>query len=82
VSRMRRKERCVISADVWFQRDLANALLSVYAGKVQTLEMFGDDKRATAYHAGIRDTISALALLLGISPAAVIPEGTDLRRIT
>jgi len=65
-----------MSADVWMKHDLANMLLGTYQSKVQTLNMFGDSKEAARYHAGIRDTVSTLALLLGISPAAVIP-GND-----
>ena len=71
---MRQKGRCIISADVWFKRDIANALLSVYAGKVQTLEMFGSDEKAGMYHAGVRDTISALALSFGINPGLVLSD--------
>jgi len=63
-----------MSADVWFQRDIANLLLATYESKAQTLSMFGSNQETARYHAGIRDTISTLALAFGISPALVIPD--------
>ena len=65
-----------MSSDVWFRRDIGNALLATYESKAQTLAMFGDDPKSSAYLAGIRDTLSTLALMFGISPALVIPERT------
>ena len=48
-------------------------LLACYESKVQTLNLFGDSKDAVSYHAGIRDTISTLALMVGLSPGSVLP---------
>jgi len=62
-----------MSADVWFRRDIANALLSSYENKRQTIEMVGG-ARDTQYLAGARDMTAALALVFGISPAEVIPS--------
>jgi len=70
-----------MSADVYFKRDIANMLLAAYSGKVQTLTMFGDDPKAAAYLAGIRDTISTLALSFGISPELVIPTTVAVRQL-
>jgi len=70
-----------MSSDVYFQRDLAQALRATYEGKIQTLAMFGDGPHAVQYHAGVRDTIAALAILWGISPAMVIPRVADVVQI-
>jgi len=57
---------------VYFQRDVANMLLAAYESKIQTLSLFGSGKEAASYHAGIRDTISTLALMFGLSPGSVL----------
>jgi len=64
-----------MSADVWFKQDIANALLAAYNSKAQTLALFGDGREAAMYRAGCRDIVADLALLFGINPAAVLPDG-------
>jgi len=61
-------------SDVFFRPDIANHLLAAYNGKMQTLALFGDDPKASVYLAGVRDTISTLALSFGISPGLVLPD--------
>lgn len=65
-----------MSADVWFKRDIANALLATYqSARETTYAVGGDDKaRIAVFHAGYRSAISTMALFFGISPATVIPE--------
>lgn len=67
-----------MSSDVWFRRDIGNALLAAYQGAQETTYAIGggDQVRTAAYHAGYRSAISTLALFFGISPALVLPEGT------
>ena len=69
-----------MSADVWFKRDIANALLATYQAAAETSLVVGDaDGRRSLYLAGYRSAISTLALFFGISPALVLPE--EARRI-
>lgn len=66
---------------VWHQADIANALLSVYAGKVQVLDLLDDTAQATMYRNGVRDALAATALLFGINPGLVLPETLPKREI-
>lgn len=65
-----------MSADVWFKRDIANALLATYQAARETSYAIGgnDTARTASYHAGYRSAISTMALFFGISPALVLPE--------
>jgi hypothetical protein len=65
-----------MSADVWFKRDIANALLATYQSARETSYAIGSDDtaRVAVFHAGYRSAISTLALFFGISPAMVLPE--------
>ena len=65
-----------MSADVWFKRDIANALLATYQAARETSYAVGgnDTVRMASYHAGYRSAISTLALFFGISPALVLPD--------
>lgn len=65
-----------MSADVWFKRDIANALLASYqAARETSYAVGGDDTaRMAAFHAGYRSAISTMALFFGISPALVLPD--------
>ena len=65
-----------MSADVWFKRDIANALLATYQAACETSYAIGgnDTVRIASFHAGYRSAISTLALFFGISPAMVLPE--------
>ncbi len=67
-----------MSADVYFKRDIANALLATYQSARETAYAIGSDDaaRVAVYHAGYRSAISTLALFFGISPAMVLPEET------
>jgi len=70
-----------MSADVWFKRDIANALLATYQAAAETSLVMGeDDSRRLLYLAGYRSAISTLALFFGISPALVLSE-SEVRRI-
>lgn len=63
-----------MSADIWFKRDLANALLATHQAMAETSCVVGgrDATREAAFHAGCRLAISTMALFFGISPAAVL----------
>lgn len=65
-----------MSADVWFKRDIANALLATYQSAKETSCVIGssDKQRIAVFHAGYRSAISTMALFFGISPALVIPD--------
>jgi hypothetical protein len=65
-----------MSADVWFKRDIANALLATYQAARETSYAIGnnDTVRTASFHAGYRSAISTMALFFGISPALVLPE--------
>lgn len=65
-----------MSADVWFKRDIANALLATYQSAQEAVNVIGttDTQRIAVFQAGYRSAISTLALFFGISPALVIPE--------
>ncbi len=65
-----------MSADVYFKRDIANALLATYQSARETSYAIGseDAARVAMYHAGYRSAISTLALFFGISPALVLPD--------
>lgn len=65
-----------MSADVYFKRDIANALLATYQSARETTCAIGSDDTALVamYHAGYRSAISTLALFFGISPALVLPD--------
>ena len=65
-----------MSADLWFKRDIANALLASYqAARVTSCAVGGnDDARTAVFHAGYRSAISTMALFFGIAPAVVIPD--------
>ncbi len=65
-----------MSADVWFKRDIANALLATYQSARETSYAVGSDDtaRVAVFHAGYRSAISTMALFFGISPALVLPE--------
>jgi len=66
--------RCIISTDVWFKRDIANALLATYQAAVETaVVMGGDPHRQAIFLSGYRSAISTLALFFGISPGSVLP---------
>ena len=71
-----------MAADVWFRRDIANALMAAYQAAQETSVAVGgqDTVRTAAYHAGYRSAISTLALFFGISPALVLPEQGGSRR--
>ena len=65
-----------MSADVWFKRDIANALLATYQAARETSYAIGGDLtvRMASFHAGYRSAISTMALFFGISPALVLPD--------
>jgi len=65
-----------MSADVYFRKDIAQALLATYQAARETSNTIGGTDRAkiAAYHAGYRTAISTLALFFGISPGEVLPE--------
>ena len=65
-----------MSADVWFTRDIANALLATYQSARETTYAIGGDDtvRTVSFHAGYRSAISTMALFFGISPALVLPD--------
>ena len=65
-----------MSADVYFKKDIANALLATYQSARETTCAIGSDDTAqiAMFHAGYRAAISTLALFFGISPAAVLPD--------
>jgi len=65
-----------MSADVYFKRDIANALLATYQSARETAYAIGSDDtaRVAMFHAGYRSAISTLALFFGISPALVLPD--------
>lgn len=65
-----------MSADVWFKRDIANALLATYQSARETSYAVGSDDtaRVAMFHAGYRSAISTMALFFGISPALVLPD--------
>ena len=67
-----------MSADVWFKRDIANALLASYQAARATSYAVGssDTARTAVFHAGYRSAVSTMALFFGISPAMVLPEDT------
>ena len=73
-----------MSADVWFKRDIANALLATYQAAVETTYAIGGDDtvRTAAFHAGYRSAISTLALFFGISPELVLPDRANLPQIS
>jgi hypothetical protein len=73
-----------MSADVYFKKDIANALLAAYQATRETSVALGcdDSVRLTFFHAGYRSAISTLALFFGISPALVLPEEPNLAQIT
>ena len=61
----------IISADIWFKRDVANALqATAQAG----LEIAAQGDGHSQYLVGYRAAISTLALFFGIAPALVLPE--------
>lgn len=66
-----------MSSDVFFRRDIANALLATYQAARETAAVVGGDDtaRIAVFHAGYRSAISTMALFFGISPALVMPEG-------
>jgi len=66
----------IVSADVWFRRDIANALLATYQAARETSCTVGSEDRARValFHAGYRSAISTMALFFGISPALVLPD--------
>lgn len=72
-----------MSADVYFKRDIANALLATYQSARETSYVIGcdDTERLAVYHAGYRSAISTLALFFGIAPGAVLPEESPLERL-
>ena len=72
-----------MSADVYFKRDIANALLATYQSAKETANVIDSDDaaRVAVFHAGYRSAISTLALFFGISPAAVIPERDGSERL-
>jgi len=65
-----------MSADVWFKRDIANALLATYQAARATSYAVGssDTARTAVFHAGYRSAISTMALFFGIAPAMVLPD--------
>ena len=65
-----------MAADVWFKRDIANALLAVNQSMRETLAVAGgeDKARVATYRSGYRSAISTLALFFGISPSMVLTE--------
>lgn len=65
-----------MSADVWFKRDIANALLATYQAARETSCAVGgnDSIRMASFQAGYRSAISTVALFFGISPAFVMPD--------
>jgi len=65
-----------MSADVWFKRDIANALLAAYQAARETSYAIGGDDtvRMVSFHAGYRSAISTVALFFGISPELVLPD--------
>ena len=65
-----------MSADVWFKRDIANALSATYQAARATTYAVGssDTARTAVFHAGYRSAISTMALFFGISPALVLPD--------
>lgn len=58
-----------MSADVWFKRDIQNALLSVSASGLEIARVSGD----TSYLQGYLAAIRATALIFGIPAGAVLP---------
>ena len=70
------ESRGVMSADVWFKRDIANALLATWQACDDTAVSVGsaDSQRAAAFRAGLRTGIATMALYFGISPGPVLPE--------
>ncbi len=72
-----------MSADIYFKRDIANALLATYQSARETSYAVGcdDTERLAVYHAGYRSAISTLALFFGIAPAQVLPEETPPERL-
>lgn len=73
-----------MSADVWFKRDIANALLAAYQAARETSCVTGDadSVQTICFHAGYRSAISTVALFFGISPAFVLPEEGEAHHIT
>jgi len=73
-----------MSADVWFKRDIANALLATYQAARETSNALGgtDKARMAVYNAGYRSALSTMALFFGISPSLVIPEAQDYPQLT
>lgn len=67
-----------MAADVWFRRDIANALMAAYQAAMDGQAASGQPNQA--YLAGQRAAIGTLALFFGISPALVLPEVTATRR--
>lgn len=62
-----------MSVDVWFRRDIAQALAAAYHNARETQFALGvDDAR---FNAGIRTITTTLAIAFGISPDLVIPAG-------
>jgi len=61
-----------VSADVYFKRDIANAMLGTYQAITQAGIAAGNNN--SAFYAGVRTVLSSLALNFGISPALVLPE--------
>jgi len=71
-----------MSADVWFKRDVANALLATYQSTQETIHAIGgDDERVAGFRAGRRAAISTMALFFGISPALVMPDRGEVLRV-
>lgn len=73
-----------MSADVWFKRDIANALLATYQSAQETSNAIGtnDTQRISIYRAGYRSAISTMALFFGIAPALVLPDEQQWGGIT
>lgn len=60
-----------MSSDVWFKRDVTNALLATsHAG--HEISIMNDN--TSQFLRGYRSAISTMALFFGISPALVMPE--------
>ena len=49
-------------------------LLAAWESKRATVELFGDGREGALYLAGVRDTITAIALTFSIAPGSVLPR--------
>lgn len=68
-----------MSADVYFIKDISRILLANVQATMNAMNASGSPNRA--YIAGYRAAIGSVALAFGISPALVLPEEMQERRL-